>query len=939
MSTRPAGTSTAATSSASMLRRALVGAFVSGVLGVHLAAQPGDGSGPSPGDGLNRPLTHQDGRNPIVGEHDPNSLLFRLDGEATAARLRAAADAVGATGWCELWRGTLFRMDLAPGSDLRAALRTLNRLPGVRYAEPNFVATACGVPNDPLFAQQWQMDQTSDADLDMVEGWDIAMGSAAVTLAVIDTGFDLSHADLVNKKWVNPGEIAGNGLDDDGNGWIDDIHGIDPVNDDGVPQDDNGHGTFVTGVAAAEPDNGIGIAGIAWHAKVMGLKFLSASGGGLLGDAITCLDYAVAHGAAVSNHSYVTSSFSQSLMDAFDLAGDQGHLAICPGSNSSQNLDTMPLYPVCFDLPEILAITASDETDAISGFADFGKVSIDVMVPGNNIQSTTLGGGYGAGSANSYAAPTATGLAALLAAAPDAVDGQVIKDWILDTVDPLAALSSKCATGGRINARAALLRASFSKLADELFDVDGPRVGAEAGRALSRHPDLDGDGHDEIAVGCPGDKPGAAVSGSVRVVSGQTGAQLRLLSPVTQGGARFGAALALIDDVSGDGIDELLVGAPELNANGATDSGAWRLLSGADGSVLRSGNGAVNNGRLGAVLASPGDLDGDSSPEFVVGAPGESSVQVLRGSNGTQVWKVVRPATDEFGSSIATLPDVDGDGRAELLVGSPGIATAELLSGASGATLWTANYGTADRVGATVAALGDLDSDQVDDCAIANDARSRVVRLVSGATGALIRRVNFPAGETGQRCALAMADDRDRDRVPDWWVAWEGLDVVELRSGDDSLLLQAITGSAGEAFGATLLSEIDLDGDGGTELVVGAPLADPPAAIDGGRIHAFDLRELCFAITPLQPFEGDTVVGTIGGGETGAPHLIVLVDADGIPMFEILVADVIDEFGGYLLEADVPSGIAGSTFTLQAFSLKYDRPRLVQSNRVAVTVQ
>ncbi|MBM4015989.1 MAG: hypothetical protein FJ293_13630 [Planctomycetes bacterium] len=911
------------------VRRAFTLAMLPLLSGSPLPAAPAGGV----------PPRHQDGSAAIVGAHDPQSLLFRLDGVATAARLAAVQSRVGAVRCRELWRGTLYRLDLTPGTDLRAALVALNEFPGVRYAEPNFVATVCGVPNDPLFPQQWQHDQASDVDMDTVEAWDIAMGSAGVTLAVIDTGFDLSHPDLTAKKWVNPGEIAGNGQDDDANGWIDDVHGIDPVNGDGDPQDDNGHGTFVTGIAAAEPDNGIGLAGVAWHAKAMALKFLSSSGGGLLGDAITCLDYAVDHGVAVSNHSYATSSFSQSLYDAFDLAGDQGHLAICPGSNSAKNIDTQPVYPVCFDLPEILAITASDETDAITGFADFGKVSIDVMVPGNNIQSTTLGGGYSSGSANSYAAPTATGLAALLAAAPGATDGQVIKDWIVDTVDPLAALSSKCATGGRINARAALLRASFSGLADAAWTVDGPRAGAAAGSALASHPDLDGDGHDEVAIGLPDDKPGAAISGAVRVVSGRTGSELRLLAPVTQGGAGFGSALARLADVSGDGVDELLVGAPELNANGATDSGAWRLLSGADGTLLRSANGSTQNGRLGTTLVTPGDVDGDGGADFAVGAPGESSVQLLRGSNGNSIWKVTRAAADEFGAALAVLPDVDGDGRSDLLVGSPGIATAELLSGANGATLWTANFGTSDRVGATVAALGDLDGDGDHDCAIANDARSRVVRLVSGVDGSSILRRNFPAGEIGELCTLAPAGDRDRDRVPDWWVAWRGLDVVELRSGDDAELLQAIAGSAGSGFGAALLADIDLDGDGGDELVVGAPLTDLPGAVDAGRVHAFDLRELCFAITPLQPFEGDTVTATISGGETGAPHLIVLVDVDGIPLFELLVADVIDEFGGYVLEADVPSGIAGSTFTLQAFSLKYDRPRLVTSNAVAVTVQ
>ncbi len=425
----------------------------------------------------------------------------------------------------------------------------------------------------------------------------------------------------------------------------------------------------------------------------------------------------------------------------------------------------------------------------------------------------------------------------------------------------------------------------------------------------------------------------------MQIVSGISGATLRTIAGPNQNNARFGAALAALGDVDGDGIADLAVGQPDMNA-GFTDNGGVQIVSGADGSILRTIDGLSASGRDGAAVAAAGDLDGDGSADCFVGGPGTSHVAARRANDGALLWDVIRPATDEFGSSLANVGDQDSDGLDDVLVGAPGIATAEVLSGADGSTLRTINYGTADRVGATVANVGDIDRDGFDDFGIGNDARNRVARIVTGASGALLYRRNVPAAAVGEFASFSRAEDRDGDRKPDYWIAWRGLDAAELRSGADGSLLQVVEGPTGTYFGAARIGDVDLDGDGAFDLVVGAPREEVSGlGFDAGRTHAYASVPLTFSALPGDPDEGDPVTATIAGGATGAPFLLVLVDVDGIPLFEVLFIDLLDEFGGYSITDTIPTGASGSTFTLQVWSLKYARPRLVASNTAPIAVQ
>ena len=351
-------------------------------------------------------------------------------------------------------------------TQLRASLRGLA---GFRSVEPDFAiwSTATAV-NDPSFPSQWGLDNTGqtggtfDADIDAPEAWDRSRGEG-VTVAVVDTGIDYSHPDLASSIWRNPGEVAGNGLDDDGNGYVDDVHGWDFFNNDNAPLDDNGHGTHVAGTIAAAGDNGIGVAGVAWGAKVMALKFLGADGTGTLSGAVAAINYATmmrkSHGVnvRVTNNSWVTDGYSSVLFDAFRNAGAAGILAVAGAGNGGADYvgddnDVTPLYPAGFGLDSVISVAATDHADVLGSFSNFGATSVDVGAPGVSILSTFPGGGYAWLGGSSMAAPHVAGIAALAWSYAPTASHQTVRSAIVNGVDVKPALSGKVVSGGRVNA-------------------------------------------------------------------------------------------------------------------------------------------------------------------------------------------------------------------------------------------------------------------------------------------------------------------------------------------------------------------------------------------------------------------------------------------------------------------------------------------------------
>ncbi len=208
-------------------------------------------------------------------------------------------------------------------------------------------------------------------------------------VGVVDSGIRYTHQELAANMWTNPGEIPGNGVDDDGNGYVDDVHGIIAITNTGNPMDDNDHGSHCAGTIAATANNGARHVGVAYDSRLMGLKFLSASGSGATGDAIKCIDYGVANGAHILSNSWGGGGFSQALADSIAAANAAGVLFVAAAGNSSANNDTTPSYPSNCDSANVVAVAAVDRTGALASFSSYGATTVDLGAPGVDITSST----------------------------------------------------------------------------------------------------------------------------------------------------------------------------------------------------------------------------------------------------------------------------------------------------------------------------------------------------------------------------------------------------------------------------------------------------------------------------------------------------------------------------------------------------------------------
>jgi len=334
-------------------------------------------------------------------------------------------------------------------TNINDAVKEFNNNQNIEYAAPNYIYHITTIPNDPgyLSGNLWGLNK-----IQTPQAWDLTKGSADIVVANIDTGVDYDHPDLAPNIWTNPGEIPGNGIDDDGNGYVDDIHGYDFANNDGDPFDDHGHGTHTAGTIGAVGNNGIGVAGVNWNVKIMPVKFLSGSGSGTTTDAIRSIQYAIDNGADIMSNSWGGGGYDPSLEDVIKLANDAGILFVAAAGNNGRNNDILPFYPASYNVPNVISVAATDGNDVRASFSNYGTTSVDLGAPGINILSTIPGGGYTYLSGTSMATPHVAGVAALIKARYPELTSDVIKTRIFNSVDPSASLSGKTVTGGRLNA-------------------------------------------------------------------------------------------------------------------------------------------------------------------------------------------------------------------------------------------------------------------------------------------------------------------------------------------------------------------------------------------------------------------------------------------------------------------------------------------------------
>jgi subtilisin family serine protease len=360
----------------------------------------------------------------------------------------------------------LQRVSLPPGTDVELAVEAYRADPDVLYAEPNAVYRIDVTPDDPEFEDLWGLHNTgqsggvADTDLNMPEAWEVTTGSDDTVIAVIDTGINYLHEDLATNMWVNPGEIPDNDVDDDGNGYVDDVHGINAINGSGDPLDDNRHGSHCAGTIAGRGNNTRGVAGVNWRAKLVACKFLSAAGSGATADAVECMDYL--HGlrtrtanpvnVIASSNSWGGGTFSQALQDSIARHLEAGILFIAAAGNSSANNDVTNNYPSNYPLPNIIAVAAIDRSNTLASFSSYGRRRVHVGAPGVDILSTVLGQDYALLSGTSMATPHVSGLVGLLKAQDPSRDWRALKNLVLAGGVDSPAVAGRTITGKRIRA-------------------------------------------------------------------------------------------------------------------------------------------------------------------------------------------------------------------------------------------------------------------------------------------------------------------------------------------------------------------------------------------------------------------------------------------------------------------------------------------------------
>jgi Ca2+-binding RTX toxin-like protein len=443
-----------------------------GLRGLTAAEQTGSAALQLADVKLHDPLANQN--------YAPDQLIVRFDSDATATERADAREAVNGDRGKGLSVPGTEVLDLPKNSNEKLAAEKLSHLPGVKYAETNGVMRTTATPNDAKFVEQWDFNNTGqnggipDADIDAPEAWDRTTGNPNVVTAVVDTGVDYGIADLSENIWQNSGETGldsqshdkrSNGIDDDSNGYVDDWHGWNFAGGAGAandPMDDNFHGTHVAGTIAARGNNGIGVAGVTWNTKVMPVKVLNAGGSGYNSTIADGMAYASNNGARVINMSLGGPGFSQYMSDV--VSSHPQTLFVVAAGNDTNNNDTQThFYPCNLPQDNLICVAATNSSDQLAYFSNFGPNAVDLAAPGEDILSTKAtvsnrAGDYISLSGTSMASPHVAGAAALLLSSESTATSLDLRQALLDGTDGLGTLIGKVDSGGRLNLNSALTK-------------------------------------------------------------------------------------------------------------------------------------------------------------------------------------------------------------------------------------------------------------------------------------------------------------------------------------------------------------------------------------------------------------------------------------------------------------------------------------------------